>query len=167
MPTVVKLGVSERKALSVWNASSTEPPEPVGPELADPVVVAGGVGTELIKLKEKDLTSGLEDPQAFNTLYFELRLNKRKGWQKKLIKHRKEQIFEICPRPDLPACDAYHWLPLWWKYLQEVIYRRQLRPDDYIFLAIGANGVSQVGEHVSHDNVQKWIKEFTTAAQLP
>ncbi|KAJ7496322.1 hypothetical protein B0H11DRAFT_1715957 [Mycena galericulata] len=126
---------------------------------------------ELIKLKEKDLSFDLEDPQAFNTPYIELRLNNRKGWQRKINKAQKEADlrsgkYKICSQPDLPACDPYYWLPLWRKYLQEIIYRRPLQPDDYIFPAIGANGVVQVGEHVSHDDVQKWIKEFTAGAQL-
>ncbi|KAJ7804873.1 hypothetical protein B0H14DRAFT_3773409 [Mycena olivaceomarginata] len=127
---------------------------------------------ELIKLKEKDLTFGLEDTQGFNAPYFELRLNNRKGWQRKISKAQKEADlrsgkYKICSQPDLPACDAHHWLPLWRKYLQELIYRRPLGPEDYIFPAIGANGIVQVGEHVSHDNVQKWIKEFTAGAKLP
>ncbi|KAJ7199946.1 hypothetical protein GGX14DRAFT_372010, partial [Mycena pura] len=42
-----------------------------------------------------------------------------------------------------------------------------LAPNDYIFPAVGANGVVQVGEHVSHDDMQKWIDEFATGAQLP
>jgi hypothetical protein len=45
---------------------------------------------ELIKLKEKDLTFGLEDTQGFNAPYFELRLNNRKGWQRKISKAQKE-----------------------------------------------------------------------------
>ncbi|KAJ7435010.1 hypothetical protein B0H11DRAFT_1937995 [Mycena galericulata] len=127
---------------------------------------------ELIKLQEKDLTFGLEDSQAFNTPYFELRLRDRKGWQKKINKARKEADlrsgkYKISAQPDLPACDAYHWLPLWRRFLQEMVYHRLLGPDDYIFPAIGANGVVQVGEHVSHDDVQKLIKEFTTGAKLP
>ncbi|KAJ7793916.1 hypothetical protein B0H14DRAFT_2622371 [Mycena olivaceomarginata] len=112
------------------------------------------------------------DTQGFNAPYFELRLNNRKGWQRKISKAQKEADlrsgkYKICSQPDLPACDAHHWLPLWRKYLQEVIYRRPLGPEDYIFPAIGANGIVQVGEHVSHDDVQKWIKEFTAGAKLP
>ncbi|KAJ7761353.1 hypothetical protein B0H16DRAFT_1312284 [Mycena metata] len=121
---------------------------------------------ELIKLREGDLTFDLEDPQAFNMPYFELRLNNRKGWQKKIKIYYPGGKYKVCSQPDLPACDAYHWLPLWRKYLQEVVYCRALTPDDYIFPAIGANGVVQVGEHVSHDDVQKLIKEFTAGAKL-
>ncbi|KAJ7711154.1 hypothetical protein B0H14DRAFT_2645883 [Mycena olivaceomarginata] len=54
----------------------------------------------------------------------------------------------------------------WVKYLEEDIYGRTLQPDDYIFPAIGANGIVQTGEHISHDDVQKWITEFAAGADL-
>ncbi|KAJ7690479.1 hypothetical protein B0H17DRAFT_1134289 [Mycena rosella] len=127
---------------------------------------------ELVKLQEKDLSFGLQDPRALNAPYFELHLTNRKGWQKRINKTKKETDlrsgrYKICSQPDLPACDAYHWLPKWRQYLQDEVYERPLRPDDYIFPAIGANGVVQVGEHLSHDDVNKWIKEFAAGADLP
>ncbi|KAJ6579771.1 hypothetical protein B0H10DRAFT_1962836 [Mycena sp. CBHHK59/15] len=126
---------------------------------------------ELVKLQEKDLTFGLEDPRALNTPFFELNLSNRKGWQKRINKVQKESDlrsgrYKICSQPDLPACDAYHWLPKWRQHLQDEIYQRPLLPDDYIFPAIGANGIVQTGEHLSHDDVNKWIKEFAAGAKL-
>ncbi|KAJ6583919.1 hypothetical protein DFH09DRAFT_1359873 [Mycena vulgaris] len=127
---------------------------------------------ELVKLQEKDLTFGLEDPRALNTPYFELNLTNRKGWQKRINKVQKESDlrsgrYKICSQPDLPACDAYHWLPKWRQHLEEEVYLRPLLPNDYIFPAIGANGIVQTGEHLSHDDVNKWIKEFAAGAKLP
>ncbi|KAJ6619323.1 hypothetical protein B0H10DRAFT_1793614 [Mycena sp. CBHHK59/15] len=55
----------------------------------------------------------------------------------------------------------------WKKYLEEEIYGRPLEPEDYIFPAIGVNGFVKIGEHISHDNVQKWIAEFARGASLP
>jgi hypothetical protein len=55
----------------------------------------------------------------------------------------------------------------WVKYLEEDIYGRPLEADDYIFPSIGANGIVQTGEHISHDDVQKWITEFAAGADLP
>ena len=52
-------------------------------------------------------------------------------------------------------------------YLETEHYKRPLEPDDYIFPAIGANGIVHPREHLSHDTVQKWISEFTTGAQIP
>ncbi|KAJ6496756.1 hypothetical protein DFH09DRAFT_1103549 [Mycena vulgaris] len=127
---------------------------------------------ELVKLQEKDLTFGLEDPRALNTPYFELNLTNRKGWQKRINKTQKESDlrsgrYKICSQPDLPACDAYPWLLKWRQHLQDQVYQRPLLPDDYIFPAIGANGIVQTGEHLSHDDVNKWIKEFAAGAKLP
>ncbi|KAJ7082682.1 hypothetical protein B0H15DRAFT_785582 [Mycena belliarum] len=127
---------------------------------------------ELVKLQEKDLTFGLEDSKAYNTPYFDLRLTNRKGWQKRVNKTRKEsdlrsEVFKICTQPDLPACDAYNWVMQWRTYLANEIYGRPLKPDDYIFPALGANGRVQTGEHISHDDVDKWIKEFASRAKLP
>ncbi|KAJ7447440.1 hypothetical protein FB451DRAFT_1536093 [Mycena latifolia] len=127
---------------------------------------------ELVKVQEKHLTFGLEDAKAFNTLYFDLHLTNRKGWQKRVNKTRKESDlrsgrFKICSQPDLPACDAFNWMTRWRKYLADEIYGRPLKPEDYIFPAIGANGKVQTGEHISHDDVDKWIKEFARGAKLP
>ncbi|KAJ7850505.1 hypothetical protein B0H14DRAFT_2355646 [Mycena olivaceomarginata] len=55
----------------------------------------------------------------------------------------------------------------WVKYLEEDIYGHPLQPDSYIFPATGANGIVQTGEHISHEDVQKWITEFATGADLP
>lgn len=76
--------------------------------------------------------------------------------------------FKIFAQPDLPtACDAYHWLPTWIEYLESVIYKRTLEPEDYIFPAMGATGLVQRGECISQDTVQKWINEFTQGAGIP
>ncbi|KAJ7240555.1 hypothetical protein C8J57DRAFT_1478171 [Mycena rebaudengoi] len=99
--------------------------------------------------------SRLEDPQALNTPYFELYLT-----------NRKDGRYKICSQADLPACDSYNWLPKWQEYLQTEIYQRPLQPDDYIFPAIGANGIVQTGEHISHEDVNKWIKEFADGAKF-
>ncbi|KAK7034184.1 hypothetical protein R3P38DRAFT_2518899 [Favolaschia claudopus] len=127
---------------------------------------------ELIKLQRKHLTFGLEDSKAFNTPYFELQLTNRKGWQKRVNQSHKEADlrsgkFKICAQSGLPACDSFSWMTRWVKYLEEGIYRRPLEPEDYIFPATGANGIVQTGEHISHDDVQKWITEFASGADLP
>ncbi|KAJ7025321.1 hypothetical protein C8F04DRAFT_967990 [Mycena alexandri] len=128
---------------------------------------------ELVKLQRKHMTFGLEDAQAFNTPYFELRLTNRKGWQKKINKTQKEGDlrsgkFKIPAQADLPAaCNAHRWMIRWIRHLEEEIYGRPLQDDDYIFPAVGANGVVQTGEHICHDEVQKWISEFTAGAELP
>ncbi|KAG1889609.1 uncharacterized protein F5891DRAFT_965477, partial [Suillus fuscotomentosus] len=42
-----------------------------------------------------------------------------------------------------------------------------LEPKDYIFPAIGANGIVHCGGPVSHDIIQAWIDEATTEAGIP
>ncbi|KAF8142208.1 hypothetical protein K438DRAFT_1500939, partial [Mycena galopus ATCC 62051] len=42
-----------------------------------------------------------------------------------------------------------------------------LQPDDYIFPAIGANGIVQTGENITHDDVQQWTTEFASGADSP
>lgn len=66
----------------------------------------------------------------------------------------------------MPACDAFRWLTIWIRYLETVHYGRPLDPEDYIFPAMGANGIVQPREHISHDTVQSWINEATTGADI-
>ncbi|KAI6000188.1 hypothetical protein F5J12DRAFT_724203, partial [Pisolithus orientalis] len=41
-----------------------------------------------------------------------------------------------------------------------------LDPDDNVFPAMGANGVVQPCEPISHDAMQQWINEATTGAGI-
>ncbi|KAK6980603.1 hypothetical protein R3P38DRAFT_3235499 [Favolaschia claudopus] len=86
---------------------------------------------------------------------------------KKLIYEPTGGKFKICAQSGLPACDSFSWMTRWVKYLEQEIYQRPLKPEDYIFPATGANGIVQTGEHISHDDVQKWITEFASGADLP
>jgi hypothetical protein len=74
--------------------------------------------------------------------------------------------YKLYPQPDMPGCDCFFWLLLWLTFLEVAHYGRQLEPDDYIFPAIGANGVVHPREHVSHDTVQAWIHEATAGARI-
>ncbi|KAI6002271.1 hypothetical protein F5J12DRAFT_723184 [Pisolithus orientalis] len=70
--------------------------------------------------------------------------------------------YKIFPQPELPGADCFLWLPLWVHWLECVHYQQPLDPDDNIFPAMGANGVVQPCEPISHDAVQQWINEATT-----
>ncbi|KIK79780.1 hypothetical protein PAXRUDRAFT_833918 [Paxillus rubicundulus Ve08.2h10] len=52
------------------------------------------------------------------------------------------------------------------KWLEVFHYKRGLEPDDCVFPAMGANGVIQPREPLSHDTVQKWINEATSGAGI-
>ncbi|KIM42896.1 hypothetical protein M413DRAFT_70267 [Hebeloma cylindrosporum] len=125
---------------------------------------------ELVKLRKKDLMIDQENPRSFGLKYHALHLLDRKGWQSKASKHEREldlrsNMYNLYDRPDLSACNAYRALNEWICFLEE-IYGRPLEPDDYIFPAMGANGIIQPREPLSHDTVQKYIDEFTSGAGI-
>lgn len=74
--------------------------------------------------------------------------------------------YKIFPRPDMPSCDSFIWMLLWIKWLEFFHYGRTLGPNDFIFPSMGANGIMQPGQPLSHDTVQKWIDEATTGAGI-
>ncbi|KAG1818073.1 uncharacterized protein BJ212DRAFT_1479903 [Suillus subaureus] len=138
---------------------------------------------ELIKLKRKDLTI---DPSKVNTAFgkylynetllikdshgcFEVFLSNHKGWQQKVDKGLKEadlhsNQYKIYPQPDMPGCDCFFWMLLWLALLKHIHYNDKLKPDNFLFPAIGSNGIVHHGEHISHDTVQAWVNEATTSA---
>jgi integrase len=116
---------------------------------------------KLIKLKRKDLTIDLSEvnmafrkylynePLSMKDLHacFKVFLLNHKKWQQKVDKGLK--------KADLLAL------------LKHIHYNGKLEPDDFIFPAIGSNGIIHHGEHISHDAVQAWINEATTGAGIP
>jgi hypothetical protein len=74
--------------------------------------------------------------------------------------------YQLYPQPHLPASDTFLWLSIWMRWLEVYHYARELEPDDCIFPSMGANGVVQPREQLSHDSVQKWINEATAGAGI-
>jgi hypothetical protein len=56
---------------------------------------------------------------------------------------------------------------MWINFLESHHYGRPLEPEDYVFPAMGANGVVQPREHISHDTVQQMISDAVAGAQIP
>jgi hypothetical protein len=52
------------------------------------------------------------------------------------------------------------------KWLEAFHYERAMEPDDCVFPAMGANGIVQPREQLSHDTVQKWISNTTSGAGI-
>jgi len=52
-------------------------------------------------------------------------------------------------------------------FLESHHYGRPLEPEDYVFPAMGANGVVQPREHISHDTIQQMISDAVAGAQIP
>ncbi|KAG2140603.1 hypothetical protein DEU56DRAFT_734911 [Suillus clintonianus] len=103
--------------------------------------------------------------------HFKIFLSNRKGWQRKVDKGQWEadlrsNHYKIYPRPDILACDNFFWTLVWIKWLEHFHYGHSLQPNDFIFPAMGASGVVQPGQPISHDTVQKWINEATTGAGI-
>ncbi|KAI6041006.1 hypothetical protein EDC04DRAFT_2602047 [Pisolithus marmoratus] len=100
--------------------------------------------------------------------YFEIHLKNRKGWQRKLDKGMRESDlqsnhYRIYPCPDMGrACDVFLHLLFWMKWVEYVHLGWPMAEDDFLFPAISANGVLQLGEPLSHNMVQKWIDEAVT-----
>ncbi|KAI6002511.1 hypothetical protein EDC04DRAFT_2908510 [Pisolithus marmoratus] len=76
--------------------------------------------------------------------------------------------YQVYPRPDMgKACDAFVRLLFWMRWVEVVHLGRLMAEDDFLFPAVGANGVLQPGEPLSHDMVQRWIDEAVTGARIP
>ena len=70
------------------------------------------------------------------------------------------------PQPDLTSCDCFYWLMLWISFIKLVHYHHPLDPDDCIFSVMGAAGVIQPREPLSHDTVQSWIDKAVSGAKI-
>ncbi|KAL4080479.1 hypothetical protein J3A83DRAFT_4421993 [Scleroderma citrinum] len=105
---------------------------------------------KLVKLKHRDV-------QFDNTAI--------DGWQRKLEKGVREidlhsNQYKIYPCPDMGvACDTFRWLLLWVKWVEYIHLGHSMAKGDFLFPAVGTNGILQPGIPLSHDTVQRWIDE--------
>ncbi|KIL00306.1 hypothetical protein PAXRUDRAFT_770033, partial [Paxillus rubicundulus Ve08.2h10] len=139
---------------------------------------------ELVKLKQKDLTIattsvhdvlvkylGHQDLSASDRLVnFKIFLLNWKGWQQRVDKGKETDLlcnwYKIYPQPDLPSCDCFYWLLLWISFVELVHYHHPLDLKNYVFPAMGAAGIMQPREPLSHDTVQSWIDEAVSGAKI-
>ncbi|KIJ40842.1 hypothetical protein M422DRAFT_780639 [Sphaerobolus stellatus SS14] len=121
-----------------------------------------GKSTAQANLRYKDLELGLQTADDHKLPYFMVSLEDRKNWKyhtsQEDILH--DHQYEIHDQPELPGINMYFHFLRWLAFLQQYIYCRGLQSDDYIFPAIGANGIAQPGSPISHDTIQKWLDEF-------
>ncbi|KAF8439472.1 hypothetical protein L210DRAFT_3504546 [Boletus edulis BED1] len=127
---------------------------------------------ELVKLRRRHIV--VSDPAAVNhvlkkclagetlvlsdqSVSFDIHLRNRKGWQRRVDKGQSEADLRA-----LPGSDCFLWLLVWMRWLEAFHYKRAMEPDDCVFPAMGANGIVQPREQLSHDAVQKWINEAMT-----
>ncbi|KAF8524117.1 hypothetical protein BU17DRAFT_63476 [Hysterangium stoloniferum] len=123
---------------------------------------------ETVKLKWKHLTFGCVTEDEFRIPHWKLSLVERKNWQSKLNNEvdLQGQIYEIYPQPELPSVDMDQHMRNWLSFLESHVYGRILQSEDFLFPSVGSNGIVQPGSAMSHDVVQKWIKEFCTGAGI-
>ncbi|KAF8452794.1 hypothetical protein L210DRAFT_3468878 [Boletus edulis BED1] len=103
------------------------------------------------------------------TVHFDIRLTNRKGWQRKADKGGDDldgNHYQLYPQPHLPGSDSFLWLSVWMGWLEVYHYERELDPDNCIFPSMGANGVLQPRDQLSHDTIQMWINEATAGAGI-
>ena len=74
--------------------------------------------------------------------------------------------YRIYPQPDLPGSDCFVWLLVWIQWLEVFYSGCELEPQDYIFPEMGANGIMQPHEPLSHDTVQQWVNKATSGAGI-
>ncbi|KAG6329830.1 hypothetical protein ID866_9259 [Astraeus odoratus] len=109
---------------------------------------------ELIKLKRDDVT--IEADGATKKKINDVLLKYLRGEEHSLTLDEHSVCYEVHLRNRKG----------WQKKVDHGIKEIDLRRGDYIFPAVGSNGILQPGEPLSHDTVQKWINEATAGAKL-
>jgi hypothetical protein len=54
----------------------------------------------------------------------------------------------------------------WLEYLQDEVYGEPLKPDDFIFPALGAHGSTKRDSHIGHDIAQAMINTYAQQAGI-
>ncbi|KAJ2911584.1 hypothetical protein MD484_g8830, partial [Candolleomyces efflorescens] len=102
---------------------------------------------------------------------FSINLRNRKNWQNKMESGElgvEGHNYNIYPHPDEPALDTYYHLKEWLRFYGDIILRRPLKDDDYIFPTINFSKLTANPEKpCDHVTVQKMITQMASAAGLP
>lgn len=75
-------------------------------------------------------------------------------------------LYQLDPQPHLPGLDSFIWLSVWMRWLDVYHYGCELDQDDCVFPSMGANGIVQPHNQLSHDAIQKCINEATAGAGI-
>ncbi|KAF9024486.1 hypothetical protein BDZ89DRAFT_925293, partial [Hymenopellis radicata] len=122
---------------------------------------------ETCQLRRSDITWNRFRQDAYNTPYFTVFLENRKGWQNKSEYDcsRESNTYEIFDESDLPEINMYYHLWVWMMVLRALL-QRDLRPDELVFPQINSNGLVYSQTEFSHTVIQKKIENFFKAAGL-
>ncbi|KAF8509223.1 hypothetical protein BU17DRAFT_70526 [Hysterangium stoloniferum] len=116
---------------------------------------------ELAKLQYKHITLDLKTNDDYKYTYFKVSLLDRKNWahhqtRDEIIHGHKYHIYE---QPENPNIDMHFHFLRWLQFSNQFIYHCPLEADDYIFPAIGSNGIAQIETPIPHDTIQKWLDD--------
>ncbi|KAF8514460.1 hypothetical protein BU17DRAFT_68392 [Hysterangium stoloniferum] len=123
---------------------------------------------ELAKLQYKHITLDLKTNDDYKYAYFKVSLLDRKNWahhqtRDEIIHGHEYHIYE---QPENPNIDMHFHFLRWLQFSNQFIYHRPLEADDYIFPAIGSNGIARIETPIPHDTIQKWLDEFVEACEI-
>ncbi|KIM59474.1 hypothetical protein SCLCIDRAFT_126112, partial [Scleroderma citrinum Foug A] len=68
--------------------------------------------------------------------------------------------------PDLTSCDMFFWLLTWIRWVEYVHLGCPMAGGDFVFPAVGANGVDQPSEPLTQDNIQKMLSDATAGSGI-
>ncbi|KAH7902777.1 hypothetical protein BJ138DRAFT_1201457, partial [Hygrophoropsis aurantiaca] len=121
---------------------------------------------ELTKLQQKDIGWDCKGPAPYFIPHFSVNLTNRKGWQRKGEHDLEGNYYEIYEQTKTPEICMYSHLRAYVKYLEKVVLRRSMEPDEYIFPRVGSNGIYYFKQEMTYDTVQKLLAKLSKEAGL-
>ncbi|KAG1838125.1 hypothetical protein F4604DRAFT_1962174 [Suillus subluteus] len=91
---------------------------------------------ELTKIRRKDMVWNCQGLPPYNIPY---------------------DLYEVYPQHQTPEICMFTHLRAWVKFFEEVLLRRPLEPDEFIFARVGANSVVYPSDELSYDSVMKML----------
>ncbi|KAG1727584.1 uncharacterized protein EDB91DRAFT_1253846 [Suillus paluster] len=114
---------------------------------------------KLTKIRRKDIVWNCQGRPPYDIPYDLVSLLNHKGWQRKgetdgaLDGHE----YEIYPQQQTPEICMFTHLRAWVNFLEKVLLRWPLEPDEFIFARVGANSVVYASNELSYDGVMKML----------
>ncbi|PCH33911.1 hypothetical protein WOLCODRAFT_160449 [Wolfiporia cocos MD-104 SS10] len=117
--------------------------------------------SELCRLQRKHYAADCEGRAPYYIPHDTVRLENRKGWTRE---GARSHIGNLYPQTKTAEIDMYTHLRRWIQFLETVLLRRPLRPEEFIFPAISVNSTVQTHKCTNHETIQKYLDEFAAAA---
>ncbi|KAG1805102.1 uncharacterized protein HD556DRAFT_1437265 [Suillus plorans] len=123
---------------------------------------------ELTKIRRRDIVWNCQGRPPYGIPFDLISLLNRKGWQRKgetdgaLEGHE----YEVYAQSHTPEICMFTHLRAWVRFLEEVLLRRPLQSDEFVFPHVGTNGVIYPTDELSYDAVMKMLTWICTEAVL-